>query len=405
MQYLYKIFRFHEHSYFEKKYNERFHMDSTIKFNLYIKPMKQPNKFQLYYVPTNDIIKKIIDIYQISGQLDLILNKLPPVAKNQFVSECLLEELYHTNQLEGVQSTKKEIAESIRSVRLKKESKTRFNSMINSYFSLLDKEVSLPTNPADIREIYDEITEGEIEKSELPDGDIFRKESVSVLKKSGSGKVIHRGVVPESKIIEEIERLLDMLNNLEEVPMIVRVAVGHYYFGYIHPFYDGNGRTSRFISSLYLSKTLGEIQSLSLSRGCNKFKGKYLDAFEDSNSIMNRGEMNSFIDTFLTIILETLKEMNAELKEKVELMDIAIEKIKNDKNIPSEKHSSLMFILAQNNFFSNNEGLTVKELAQVMELSEATVRKIGKDLIDRSLIKQRGIRPALYYIDDEYFEH
>lgn len=404
MQYLYKIFRQYDYDYFVEKYKERFHMDSTIKFNLYIKPMKQPNVFELYYVPTNDIIHKVAEIYNLSGQLNMVFSKLPPVAKRQFVIECLIEELYNTNELEGVQSTKKEIAESIRSVRLKTKEKRRFNSMIHSYMNLLENNQSLPTSPIHIREIYDEIIEGEIAENELPDGEIFRKESVDVYKKSGSGKVIHRGLVLEKKIKFKIKNMLDMLNHMEEVPLIIRIAVGHYFFGYIHPFYDGNGRTSRFISSLYLSKTLGEIPSLSLSRGCNTLKTKYLEAFEHTNSIMNCGEMNSFIDAFLTILLETLKEMNGELKEKVKLMDTALEKIESDKNIPSEKHSSFMFILAQNNFFSDNDGLTVKELSQEMGLSEATVRKIGKELIDRKLIKQRGIRPAFYYIDDEYFE-
>ncbi|WP_409373627.1 Fic family protein [Ureibacillus thermosphaericus] len=76
-------------------------------------------------------------------------------------------------------------------------------------------------------------------------------------------------------MINELEKLLVFMNQPNEVPEIIKVAIGHYFFGYIHPFYDGNGRTSRFISSLYLSKTLGNILALSLSRGCNKYKTNY----------------------------------------------------------------------------------------------------------------------------------
>lgn len=404
MQYLYKIFYKYDYSAFEKKYNERFHMDSGYKFDLFIKPMKQPNQYQLYYIPTNGMIRSIEKIYEVSHELNMISSKLPTVAKNQFLNECLIEELYHTNELEGVQSTKKEIAESVKHVELKTLKKKRFKSMIHSYLNLYYGENVLPTKPVDIRNIYDQITEGEIEKSELPDGKIFRKEETNVLHKSGSGKVIHRGIMPEEKIISEIEKLLYLMNDLEEVPLLIRIAVGHYYFGYIHPFYDGNGRTSRFISSLYLSKILGEIPALSLSRGCNRYKKEYLEAFEHSNSIMNRGEMNSFIDIFLNILLNTLEDMQKEIKEKVQLMNIAREKIEIDKIIPSEKHQDFMFILAQNYFFSNNEGLSVKELSQIMNKSETTIRKMGRELIELSLIKQRGIRPAYYYISDEYFE-
>lgn len=73
--------------------------------------------------------------------------------------------------------------------------------MIKSYFHLLDEDVRLPSTPKDIRQIYDDITNGEIEAHELPDGTIFRAEATYLLKKSGSGKVIHEGVTPESEII------------------------------------------------------------------------------------------------------------------------------------------------------------------------------------------------------------
>ena len=49
--------------------------------------------------------------------------------------------------------------------------------------------------------------------------------------------------------------------------------------------------------------------------------------------------------------------------------------------------------------------LTVKELSYEMGVSEAIIRKVGKELIEKSLIKQHGIRPAFYFIDDEYFEN
>lgn len=404
MQYLYKIFHQYDHFKFKELYEKRLSTDTLTKFDLKIKPMNQPEIYELFYIPTNEMINKVAEIYRISGELNSIFNDLPTLAKDQFIMECLIEELYNTNELEGVQSTKKEIAKSVRNVKLKKKNKKRFNSMIVSYMNVISGDKSLPVYPENIRKIYDEITEGEIEKEELPDGKIFRKDITQVLKKSGSQKVIHRGVIPEENIIEEIKKMLEIMNNNEEIPTIIKIAIGHYYFGYIHPFYDGNGRTSRFISSIFLSKTLGKIPSLSLSRGSNKMKNSYLDSFEVANSLMSRGEMNHFIDTFLDIIYKTLSEMNGELKEKIELIEIASNKLKNDKRIKNENEMNFMFILAQNNFFDYNDGLTVKELAKNLKLSEATTRKTAKDLLDKSLIKQTGLRPAYFYIDTIYFE-
>lgn len=407
MRNLHKIYHENEFKDFKMIYDNRLSYESVCKINLHIKPMNQPNLYQLFYIPTNKIISKISKAYEISNNLENIFMDLPPIAKDQFIMECLVEELYNTNELEGVNSSKEEIARSAREIKQNKKTKARFNSMIKSYFNIINDDIRLPEAPEDIRTIYDEITEGEIEESELPDGKIFRKDQTYVLKKSGSGKTIHQGVMPEENIINGVQQLLSLLNDEQEIPDLIRVAIGHYYFGYIHPFYDGNGRTSRFISSTYLSKYLGDVSAFSLSRGCNKYRNSYLDAFEITNSIKGRGELNFFIDTFLDILIKTLADMNAEIKEKAELLELAFEKINNEPLLSnmSDYHRNVMFVLAQNNFFHNSNGMTVKELANVFDLSDATIRKKANDLMNMSLISKKGERPALFTIKEGYFDN
>lgn len=244
-----------------------------------------------------------------------------------------------------------------------------------------------------------------MDSDELPDGDVFRKDVTYVLKKSGSGKVIHRGITAERQIYSKIDQLLKFMNENEDIPSLIKAAIGHYYFGYIHPFYDGNGRTSRFISSMYLSEDIGTIGALSLSQGCNKFNKKYLESFEVTNSIMNSGELNYFINNFLEIILTALKDMLIELKEKDTLLKIAIEKLNDEPKIKGKSnYDNIMFILAQNHFFANNEGVTVKEISDILSLSTSTIRKISKVLLELSLIEQKGVKPAYFYIKHQYFE-
>lgn len=338
MKYLFKLFHQYDHTEFNRMFEHRISADSIIRLNLKIKPIDQPNTFELYYLPTNNIINLVAEIYSLSNGLKTIFNQLPSVAKDQFILECLIEELYNTNELEGVKSSKAEIAQSIKNVNISKRKRERFKSMVKSYISLINKRLVLPKHKEDIRKIYNEITAGEIEDSEFPDGEIFRKDITHVLAKSGSGKVIHRGIHPEDKIFQKMDELLRFMDEENSIPHIIKVAIGHYYFGYIHPFYDGNGRTSRFISSLYLADSLGKIPSLSLSRGCNKIKNKYLEAFEKTNSIMNKGEMNFFIDSFLSIIAETLSNMKAELKEKMELLASAKERLRKDERLKSHRN-------------------------------------------------------------------
>jgi len=406
MRYLHKLFHEQSSKDFNEVYERRYNFESTIHTSLIIKPINQSKNFELYYTPTNRMLVLISEIYAVAHQLQTLFTKLPSVARDQFVNECLVEELFNTNELEGIRSSREEIARSTKELQLNKKLKRRFSSMIFSYLKLLNNEISTPLSTVHIRKIYDEITRGEIEADELPDGEIFRKEETFVLKKSGSEKVVHRGITPESKIIESIEKLLYFMNNNNDIPNIIKIAIGHYYFGYIHPFYDGNGRTSRFISSTYLSKELGIVSAISISRGSNKFKNKYLDAFEITNSIKSRGELNVFIDTFLEIISKTLKQMSNELKEKSELLTAAIHKLDQEEKLSnSDKlNYEIMFILAQNLLFDINSGLTIKELAKHTEKSEATIRKSIKELVNLDLVKKQGERPVYCTIKDDYLE-
>lgn len=406
MRYMHKIYSELNPSDFNDCYQSRLAFDSTYLLDINIKPMDQPNEYELYFIPTTEMMLKLTKAYKVSKRLEDIYEHLPDVAKEQFVMECIVDELYNTNELEGVKSSKEEIARSARELKLNKKSKARFHSMITSYFSLNSGDYSLPKKAEDIRKIYDEITKGEIEETELPDGKIFRKDVTYVLKKSGTGKMIHRGVIPENKIINNVTSLLELMNEATDIPHLLRVAIGHYYFGYIHPFYDGNGRTSRFISSMYMARHLGEVSAFSLSRGCNKFRNKYLDSFEITNSIKGRGELNYFIDVFLDIIVSTLEEMTSELKEKIELLKLAYTKIDDEPLLSdlNENYKSLFFVLAQNHFFKNAEGLTVKELAIFFNVSDATIRKRIRHFIDLELVYQIGEKPAIYKIKENYFE-
>lgn len=406
VRYLYKIFHEKSSNDFNDIYVSRFHYESTIHSGLNIKPLNQRHIYKLYYVPTNEMLSIIHKIHLVSRAFQNVFETLPAVAQQQFVNECLVEELYSTNDLEGIRSSREEIAKSAKEVIQNKKSKKRFESMIESYLRLLNNNTRFPQTPMDVRRMYDDVTDGEVDPTERPDGEIFRKDTTYILKKSGSGKVIHQGITPETEISHAMHRLLDFMNNESDVPSILKVAIGHFYFGYIHPFYDGNGRTSRFISSLYLSKELGNISAISLSRGCNTYRSKYLDAFEMTNSIRSRGEMNYFIETLLKIIADTLVQMNAELKEKAELLHMSLHKLDRESLLDpyAKEYKDVMFVLAQHHFFDSGNGLTVKELAGICSKSEATIRKLTKELLALSLIEQRGEKPAYFYIKPTYLQ-
>jgi Fic family protein len=169
----------------------------------------------------------------------------------------LSQELQSTNELEGVRSSKEEIVKTTRKMLNDntkfKINKDRFKNVIKSYFELKEGNLKPPLDSRDCRKIYDEITSDGISKEDFPDGKYFRKNITYIYI---NNKEIHRGISDGNKteeiIVNKIDNLLDFMNRSSiNLHSLIKIAISHYYFGYIHPFYDGNGKTGRFISSIF----------------------------------------------------------------------------------------------------------------------------------------------------------
>jgi Fic family protein len=105
----------------------------------------------------------------------------------------------------------------------------------------------------------------------------FRKLPGTVLK-DGSGRTVytppqeHRVIVG---LMSDLERFIND-DDLFNADPLIKMALVHYQFESIHPFYDGNGRTGRILNVLYLVKHgLLELPVLYLSRHIVRTKAEY----------------------------------------------------------------------------------------------------------------------------------
>lgn len=404
--YLYKLFAAHTSEEDKKKiYKSRFDGFTSVKTGLKIKPMSQSESFELFYNISRETFLKTDEIRINQIKLSSVYDYLPELAKEKLIIDLISDELKSSNDLEGVESSKEEIVHTTKQIYSKKASKDRLSSMINSYIELLRGDLKLPEDCWDIRKIYDFITEGEIEKNELPDGEIFRANQAQVNSRGPVGKApIHLGVMPESEICRLITDQVNFINSKPKIS-IIDIAVAHYYFGYIHPFYDGNGRTSRFISSLYIDRVYDKLTAISLSQGCNKLRRDYLDAFKRTNQVNNMGEMDYFIDTFIKIIIEGQEVLLDNLQEKKTLLDLAGKRIYKDPDLKDDDlKKSLLFFLAQAYHFSLDRGISWGELSELTKYSKKVTRKPLDELEQAGKIRRLKDRPLVFMLSQAYLE-
>lgn len=379
----------------ENQYKETFHERFSDKDTLHLDIEINGNK--TFIVQTPELYKTIISIQRIDKKIRDICTNLPKMATMQFAKRCLIDEIVLTNNIEGVYSTRKEISDVLVDLE-KKDKRKRFEGLVKKYVTLMKNEDISISSCKDIRGIYDDLFYDEVAEDDitnLPDGEIFRKDSVDV--KSSTQKVIHTGVYPESRIINVMEQSLMFLND-NNYDILIRIAVFHYLFGYIHPFYDGNGRTSRFISSYLLSKELNHLIGYRISYTIKEHIKKYYDAFKICNSTINKGDLTPFVLMFVEVIEESMGQLQIALDTRLKKLNHYSDLVDEHIAIEEKKIEQLYFILIQASLFSEN-GISTKDLMTIFNIGRNTLTRWFDKLNDDLLIKNKQGIENYYSLD------
>lgn len=377
---------------YDFEYSRRISSYGTVRLPFNIKPYKSNQEFSCFYVNHSELDFLHDQILKQSKLIQEKINSLPEIAITQYIKTKLIDELLSTNEIEGVRSTKAEMKTVIEIVVRKDNSKKniRHLSLMKTYFGLITEQNGKIQNEGQIKDIYNELVEDEIKKEDKLDGEIFRKGPVDVV--TSTAKIIHRGVYPESAIKAHLTNLIDYLNE-HPSPMLYKVAIAHYYFGYIHPFYDGNGRTSRYISSMYLFNELDKLTAMSLSYSTNKMKSLYYDSFSESNDPKNKGELTYFCKVFFEIIHNAQSDILADLSYKSNRLDQLFELITH-LELSSDLSREIIFIAGQNDIFGiEDTGISKSEFVTALEKTDYIIGKEIKDLEKNGYIKYTKKNP------------
>ncbi len=367
----------------EEELSKRLENPCVYKTSLYISPILRGERIleevELFFLPIKNVLVLQDEIIQNSKDILNLSSELPEVALNYCVKEIMVNEIIRSNAIEGVHITKKDVYESMDSTK-----KYRFSGIVKKYKQIMENKIEKINSAEEIRKIYDEIFSEEVmtnSGNEL-DGKLFRKGLVYV--KDSSMKNVHLGDSTEELILEHIENLIEFMNK-KDINFLLKACITHYYFEYIHPFYDGNGRFGRLIFSMYLARKLDVFTGLSLSYAIFSEKTKYSKLFLNTSSSKNFGEITFFLVRMLELIKkgqESIKEM---LENKIEKLNFSEDYLDNLDLSDLEKN--IMFVYIQNHIFSNYN-LEDKELCEIMNMSRPTLKNNIEKLVKKDVVVQ-----------------
>lgn len=198
------------------------------------------------------------------------------------------------------------------------------------------------------------------------------------------------------------EEILRLMTNLErfinqdednDLDPLIKMAIIHFQFESIHPFYDGNGRTGRIINILYLVlKNLLDIPVLYLSKYVIRNKSDYYRLLQD---VRDEDTWENWILFILQGVLETSQETILLITAIRDLMQEYKMQIRGSFKFYSQE--------LLNNLFSHPY-TKIEFLERDLQIHRQTAAKYLNELAEAGLLKRESIGKHNYYINEPLFK-
>lgn len=398
-----KITFYENRNEFEEEYNSRFNFFSTFKTGLKIHPFDREQRittesYELFYIPLLEHENLKERIQKNSSEIERYISMFPPIIQRNIFNSQIIDEIKSTNDIEGVQSTRKEIGTAIK--KRNSDEIVRFKGIVNMYMNLGESEFEEIHDIVKIRNIYDELFRKDIPEEDQPDGQLFRKEVVYI---GSENKRVHQGNPNEETIIRDLNKLVLFMNR-KDIPFLLKCVITHYYFEYIHPFYDGNGRMGRFLISNYLSRKLDFLTGITISNAITHDKKAYGKIFEEVSNPRNKADLTLFVQNMYQLIIDGQTKVIEELQIAKAKLDNAINNLKQ-LDLKDKDMVEVLFVLIQGHLYNEvNEYITDIELRKHLNISYPKLKQINQYLIAKKLIVQIKKKPSIHILSSEFQE-
>jgi len=223
----------------------------------------------------------------------------------------------------------------------------------------------------------------------------IRKLPGTVLMNEQTGQIVYNPPQDYNEIISLLNNLEQFINDdtIFDAEPLVKMAIIHYQFESIHPFYDGNGRVGRIINVLYLIlKGLLDLPILYLSRYIIQNKKDYYRLLQE---VRENNSWEEWIVFMLKGVEETSKFTIKLIENIKSLMQEYKHKIRNNFNFYSQD--------LLNNLFSHPY-TKIEFLASDLKVSRQTAAKYLDELANNGLLKKVKIWKNNYYINEPLYK-
>ncbi|MCK5706656.1 MAG: Fic family protein [Candidatus Aureabacteria bacterium] len=209
------------------------------------------------------------------------------------------------------------------------------------------------------------------------------------------GDEAHGGVYAPPKILEDIKKLMkhyiEWINSPEVLKedAFIRACLAHYYLALIHPFDNGNGRTSRAIEAILLKSAGIKFVPHMLSNFYYKNLNDYFIAFSMSEK-NDCNDITPFVEFYLTGLIDSLEEIKARIFSWIREFTLRdyYEYLRREKQISQRQFDLLVILLRFKEEFTLKD-LFEKDIFKIIyrNVGERTAMRDLKILLENSLLE------------------
>ena len=235
--------------------------------------------------------------------------------KTTYLVRSLIEEAISSSQLEGADTTRKVAKEMIRQDR---DPRTRSEQMIfNNYNAMkfISEYKNERLNVPMIFELHKIITKKTLDSPEDAGKFRSREDQIQIIDR------LQQNILfvppPADELNERMEAFCDFINSEENyfIHPIIKAIIIHFMLAYIHPFVDGNGRTSRALFYWFLArKGYWLMEFISISSIIQKSRSDYERSFLYTETDEN--DLTYFICNQINVINKAVEQLYLYLENK-----------------------------------------------------------------------------------------
>lgn len=271
-------------------------------------PLKDQAGNNFWFVMTHSLQKKLheIDSYGRDSLYDMVRKEI----ESELIKESLIEEAFYSSVIEGAFTTLKKAKAMVEKREPPKNNSEQM--VLNNYnamrFILENRKRDLSNEL--VLELHKVVTEKTLEDQSYAGR--YRDDVVYVTDERGATVYTPPPNADIPRLMQDLIDWIAVENEKAFIHPIIKASILHFYFVYLHPFFDGNGRTARALFYFYLIKNKYEFfRYFSISSIISSTRGKYYKSIKDVE------DYGSDMTYLLIYMADSVMKAIVEIKNKI----------------------------------------------------------------------------------------